>query len=388
MNTKDYSNKKKANSVLVYIKNEKIENNLKRKEVLQFINGYYGLQGDNKVNNNSWRNAGDERYINSAIPFEELEDDIRKFEPYLRGDSNLIYEVINSDNVDNSDNEKPTDNFVSFQGYDEILQLLNSISNKQVTQFEEIKSLLNNNNTSSEEQSECEDLKAEIEQLKEENKKLKESQSPEIDLNEYVSKGEYEELKAKYEQLKEEKQTSDVDLSEYVLKEKYDKVNEKYKKAVKRVKEQIQPNYEKLQKENEELKGKLEKARSEGFEDDDFDVYEEIMKDVTETEQNKVNNKDKQKTRDLLNMTDEELISDYLPKNNTTEEKITSNLNGINTNNKDEDDSCDFDIYEFLNIKEDELGNNNIPDENITDDNPTNTNDEDMLFDINDVYNI
>lgn len=357
MNTKYYSNKKKANSILVYIKNEKIENNLKRKEVLQFINGYYGLQGDNEVNNNSWRNAGDERYINSAIPFEELEVDIRKIEPYLKGDLNIIYDVINSDDVvdsdydDNSDNENPTDNFVSFQGYDEILQLLNSISNKQVTQFEEIKSLLNDNNTSSEEQSECEDLKAEIEQLKEENRRLKENQSSEIDLNEYVSKNEYEELKAKYEQLKEEKQTSDVDLSEYVSKEEYDKINEKYKKAVKRVKEQIQPNYEKLQKENEELKDKLEKAKNGEIdnieEEDEFDVFDEII--------------------------------------NKT---MTSNLNGINTNNKDEDDSCDFDVYEFLNIKEDELGNNNTTDENITDDNPTNTNDEDMLFDINDVYNI
>lgn len=341
---KDYSNKKKANSVLVYVKNKSIENELQRREVLQVVNDFYELPEGNMVNNNSWRNAGRNTALETAIPLEELKDDLKELEPYLKGEKQI------SEDVDDSDNENPTDNFVSFQGYDKILQLLNSISNKQVTQFEEIKSLLNNN-ISSEEQSECENLKAEIEQLKEENRKLKESRSSEIDLNEYVSKDEYEELKAKYEQLKEEKQTSDVNLSEYVLKEEYNKVNEKYNKAVKRVKEQIQPNYEKLQKENEELKDKLKKTKNGEIdnidEEDEFDVFDEVI--------NKA---------------------------------MTSNLNGINSNNKDEDDSCDFDIYEFLNIKEGELGNNNITDENITDDNPTNTNDEDVLFDINDVYNI
>lgn len=337
---KDYSNKKKANSVLVYVKNESIENELQRREVLQVVNDFYELPEGNMVNNNSWRNAGRDTALETAIPLEELKDDLKELEPYLKGEKQI------REDVDNSDNENPTDKFISFQGYDEILQLLNSISNKQVTQFEEIKSLLNNNNISSEEQPECEDLKAEIEQLKEENRKLKENQSSEIDLNEYVLKDEYEELKAKYEQLKEEKQPSDVDLSEYVSKEEYDKVNEKYNKAVKRVKEQIQPNYEKLQKENEDLKDKLEKAKNGEIdnieEEDELDVFDEVI--------------------------------------NKT---MTSNLNKVNTNNKDEDDSCDFDVYEFLNMKESELGNNNI-----TDDNQTNTNDEDMLFDIDDVYNI
>lgn len=338
--------KRMAYSILMNVKNDTIQRPeaLSIKELIELLNNFYNLENGYELNYNNWRNADKDSVIKTAIPLEELKDDLKELEPYLKGEKQI------SEDVDASDNESPTDNFVSFQGYDEMLQLLNSISNKQVTQFEEIKSLLNNN-ISSEEQSECKNLKAEIEQLKEENRKLKESQSSEIDLNKYVSKDEYEELKEKYEQLKEEKQTSDVDLSEYVLKEEYNKVNEKYNKAVKRVKEQIQPNYEKLQKENEELKDKLEKTKKGEIdnieEEDEFDVFDEVI--------NKA---------------------------------MTSNLNGINTNNKDEDNSCDFDVYEFLNIKESELGNNNIPDGNITDDNPTNTNDEDMLFDINEVYNI
>ena len=84
--TQKYNRKKRANSILVYIKTGDIENKLKRRDALQVVNDFYDLPENNQVNNNSWQNAGYDRLLRAAIPFDELEDDIRKLEPYLKGE--------------------------------------------------------------------------------------------------------------------------------------------------------------------------------------------------------------------------------------------------------------------------------------------------------------
>lgn len=111
--TQKYNRKKRVNSILVYIKSGDIENKLKRRDALQIVNDFYDLPENNQVNNNSWRNSSDERYVVSAIPFKELENDIRGLEPCLKGKRPEIKQY-NDKNTNNNTDQNITINKSDF----------------------------------------------------------------------------------------------------------------------------------------------------------------------------------------------------------------------------------------------------------------------------------
>lgn len=88
--TQKYNNKRKrAYGILIYIKDGKIKksDDVLIKDIVDFLNGFYKLNGSDMLNYNNWRNADKKSVTRTAIPFNELEDDIRKLEPYLKGET-------------------------------------------------------------------------------------------------------------------------------------------------------------------------------------------------------------------------------------------------------------------------------------------------------------
>lgn len=84
-----YDNKKKANSILSYLRTGEIERNerLTVKNILYIVNKYFELEDE--VNMNSWRNAGLDRMIKNAIPINQLEKEIEELKPFLNGEKNI-----------------------------------------------------------------------------------------------------------------------------------------------------------------------------------------------------------------------------------------------------------------------------------------------------------
>lgn len=349
MNTKFYDNKKRANSILVYIKNGSIKNGLKRKEALQVVNEYYELPKGNEVNNNSWRNSGDKRYIKSAIPFEELEDDIKELTPYLKGEKEIQNtneqknNEVKIDNVVNSDDKTPTDNIFSLQGYEEVLQILHSISDKQDNQFDQLKSFLNNINTNtdyinseSEVLKEKEKLQNDYNELKVKYEELLNSEEDNIDLSNYVSKEKYDNdiyqlqndynvLNSEYEDLKNNSNT--------ISQADYDKLQSKYNKAVDKVKNKIEPEFKRLQEENEKLKNHIQdmkdKVKSDYIKRSEID---ELGKETEENIEKSIYVKDEKD----VNKSDYEVIDDFLNDMLTDEENFNYDDEEINKDNKEE----------------------------------------------------
>lgn len=86
--TQKYSNRKKAYGVLTYIRTGFINKNedMKVKDLVNIINEYYNLSDKEKMKDTNWFNANRDTIVRAVIPFNELKDDIRKLEPYLKGE--------------------------------------------------------------------------------------------------------------------------------------------------------------------------------------------------------------------------------------------------------------------------------------------------------------